>query len=201
MPRRPRIGTAGQIFHVINRGVRKSPLFDTDAQYRAFEELLCEARERTPVKLHTFCLMSNHFHLVATPQKDGQLSEFMRWLTVTHARRRHIQKDTLGTGAVYQGRFRAFRVQNDQHFLRVCRYVERNALRAGLVDRAEKWRWSGLWHHCRNSNLFVADPWPVPRPPDWVSLINVIDSDVEAIRASVRSSTPYGATEWAQGAR
>jgi putative transposase len=200
MPRRPRIGSAGQIFHVINRGVRKSILFDTDADFRSFEKLLVAARERVPLQIQDFCLMWNHFHLVLSPQKDGDLSEFMRWLTVTHARRRHAQKGTTGTGAIYQGRFKAFAVQNDRHFLRVCRYVERNPLRAGMVERAEEWRWSSLWHHCNNSDLFVLDPWPIPRPADWVTEINMAEADVEAIRASVRSGKPYGESDWVEQA-
>jgi putative transposase len=76
------------------------------------------------------------------PRDDGELSEVMRWITVTHTQR-------WGSGPVYQGRFKSFPVQTDEHFLAVARYVERNALRAGLVGPAEYWQWSSLWRFLR----------------------------------------------------
>jgi putative transposase len=182
---------------VLNRGVRRSRLFDTDAQYARFERLLLEARARFPVRVHSFCLMSNHFHLVVWPREEGQLSHFMQDLTGEHARRRHSEMGSRGTGPIYQGRFKAFAVQNDRHFLRVSRYVERNALRARLCERAEDWRWSSLWHYCNNSDLFVPDEWPVPRPSNWLEELNRSDeADIEAVRQSVRSSRPFGEEEW-----
>ncbi|HUG92188.1 MAG TPA: hypothetical protein VML55_15210, partial [Planctomycetaceae bacterium] len=83
--------------------------------------------------------MPNHWHLVVWPAGDGDLSEYMRWLTVTHTQRWHAAHHTSGTGALYQGRFKS------EHFLTVCRYVERNALRANLAGSAEAWRWGSLW--------------------------------------------------------
>ena len=88
--------------------------------------------------------MPNHFHLVVRPSGDGDLSRFMRWLTMTHTQRWHAHHHSAGSGHLYQGRFKSFPVQSDEHFYTVCRYVERNALRAGLVERAEQWRWGSL---------------------------------------------------------
>jgi putative transposase len=81
--------------------------------------------------------MPNHWHLVLWPRKKGELSEFMRWLTVTHTQRWHASHRTSGTGPLYQGRFKSFPIEDDDHLLAVVRYVERNALRAKLVARAE----------------------------------------------------------------
>ena len=81
--------------------------------------------------------MPNHWHFVLWPQGDGDLSEFMRWLTVTHTQRWHAAHHTAGTGPLYQGRFKSFPIQADDHLLTVLRYVERNALRANLVERAD----------------------------------------------------------------
>jgi putative transposase len=197
MPRRPRSGSGAQIFHVLNRGVRRSRLFDTAAQYARFEQMLIEARTRFPVRLHNFCLMPSHFHLVVWPREVVQLSDFMRCLTGAHARRRHAEMGSLGTGPIYQGRFKSFPVQGGLHFLRVSRYVERNALRARLCERAEDWRWSSLWHYCNNSDLFVPDEWPVPRPSNWLEDLNRgDDADIEGVRQSVRTGRPYGEGEW-----
>ncbi len=94
------------------------------------------------VAVFAYCLMPNHWHLVASPTAPGALSIFMHRLTTTHARLWHRARGSAGEGAVYQGRFSAIPIQCDRHFLIVCRYVERNALRASLVSRAEDWPWS-----------------------------------------------------------
>ena len=88
-----------------------------------------------------FCVMPNDWHLVVRPNRDGQLSRFMRWLAQTHTQRWRHAKKQVGEGALYQGRFKSFVVQEDLHFLVLCRYVERNAVRAKLARQAAGWRW------------------------------------------------------------
>ena len=85
--------------------------------------------------------MPNNWHLVLQPSEDGGMSNFLRWVTLTHTMRDHAHYRTAGEGHVYQGRFKSFPVQDDGHFHVLCRYVERNAQRAELVERAEDWRW------------------------------------------------------------
>lgn len=113
--------------------------------------------------------MPNHWHLVLWPQADGQLSEFMHWLTMTHAQRLHAHRRDGAGGHVYQGRFKSFPVQEDEHFLVLMRYVERNALRAGKVARAEDWQWSCLWRrqHGKAAAQKILTEWPVRRPARW----------------------------------
>lgn len=81
--------------------------------------------------------MPNHFHLVLWPRTDDELPKFMAWLTTTHSKRWHAFRRTTGIGHVYQGRYKAFPVATDTHFLQLARYVERNPPRARLVSRAE----------------------------------------------------------------
>src|SRR5438094_767649 len=138
MPRRARISTGGLAYHILNRRVGRLGLFDKPADYMAFEKILNEAHERTAIRIAVYCLMPNHWHLVLWPRDDGELSEVMRWITVTHTQRWHAHRQSFGSGPVYQGRFRSFPVQTDEHFLTVARYVERNAVRAKLVKRAEQ---------------------------------------------------------------
>ena len=198
MPRRPRISTGGYVFHVLNRAVGRQQIFHTEGDYAAFQRILEEARQRVPMRLLSFCLMPNHWHLVLWPVGDDDLSEYMRWLTVTHTQRYHAYHETSGTGPVYQGRFKSFPVQEDDHFLTLCRYVERNPLRACLVQRAERWRWSSLWQVANERADVTLSAWPVPRPGDWVSYVNSIQSEaeLESVRTSVTHSRPFGDSSW-----
>jgi REP-associated tyrosine transposase len=112
--------------------------------------------------------MPNHWLLLLWPRVDGELSEVMRWITVTHTQRWHVHRHSAGTGPVYQGRFKSFPVQTDDHFVTVARYVERNALRANLVSRAEEWRWSSLFQYVHQGTKFFEfiNEWPLERPKD-----------------------------------
>src|SRR5438876_11287105 len=145
MPRTARYAPGGLVFHVPNRAVARHAFFRKTADYQAFERVFTKALEKHPIRVLSYCLMPNHWHLVLWPSREGQLTEFVRWLTHTHTMRWHAHYHTSGTGHLYQGRFKSFPVQTDEHFLTVCRYVERNALRARLVRRAEAWRWGSLW--------------------------------------------------------
>ncbi|HUL71797.1 MAG TPA: transposase [Vicinamibacterales bacterium] len=190
------------MFHVLNRGVRRMALFEDAAAYRAFLRVLCEGQDRTSIRLLAYCVMPNHFHLVLWPDRDGQLVEFMQWFQMVHARRWHRYRVVDGTGALYQGRYKAFPIQEDGHFVTVCRYVERNPLRARLVARAEDWPWSSLGQRCRNCEGPRLEPWPIPQPPAWLELVNGGEApvDLEAVRSAVAHSVPYGAPEWTEQA-
>lgn len=197
MPYRPRVGMAGVVFHVLNRGVRRLKLFDQAGDYGAFLSVFAEAQARVPIRCLSYCLMPNHFHLVLWPGTDTELSAFMAWLTATHSKRWHAWRQTTGTGHVYQGRFKAFPVSNDTHFLRACRYVERNALRAGLVPRAEEWQWSSLARRAGCPSTIALTDWPVERPPDWRDLVELeAVEETEELRRAVRRSAPYGPETW-----
>src|SRR6516162_7631726 len=161
MPRRLRGSDAGYAFHVLNRAVGRATLFRKAADYAAFEQILRQGWEGFGIGVLSFLLMPNHWHLVVQPQQDGALSTYLQWLTVTHVRRWHAHHHTAGTGPLYEGRFRSFPVQEDDHFFTVCRYVERNPLRAKLVTRAEQWRWSSLWHRCQATGVPWLGEWPL----------------------------------------
>jgi putative transposase len=153
MPRRPRSAPGGYVYHALNRAAgRRRELFAKPADYAAFERILAETQQRIPgVRLLAYCLMPTHWHLVLWPRRDGELSRFLRLLTVTHAQRLHAHRHTAGTGPIYQGRFKSFPVEadGDRHFLLLCRYVERNPLNAKIVRRAENWPWSSLHRRLR----------------------------------------------------
>jgi len=198
MPRRLRDASGGFVYHVLNRAVGRARIFEKTGDYQAFEKVLRQADAFVPMRVLAYCVMPNHWHLVLWPRRGGELSEYMRWLTVTHTQRWHAHHHTSGTGPLYQGRFKSFPIQADEHLLTVCRYVERNPLRAGLVRRADTWRWSSLWHRVKGSGQTLLAGGPAPLPEDWVVQVNAVETEAElqALRRSVMRGTPYGAAEW-----
>jgi len=179
-------------------------MFDSASDYEAFERVLWQASERFEMRILSYCLMPNHWHLILWPRQDGDLSRFMAWLTLTHTQRWHAHRQSVGSGHVYQGRFKSFVVQSNEYFLTVCRYVERNALRAGLVERAEDWQWGSLWRRVcgkREAQEILTD-WPVAQPPNWLALVNQEDSqgdkerELTTLRNCVMRGRPFGSEQW-----
>ena len=200
MPRTSRVAPGGMVFHVLNRGVGRQRLFDKPADYAAFEELLEETLVKQPIRICSYCLMPNHWHFVLWPENDGDLAAFMQRLSVTHVTRWQKHRCRVGEGHVYQGRFKSFPVEADDYFYQVTRYVERNALRANLVEHAEDWQWSSLWRRERGTvdQRRWLSGWPLPRPRCWVELVNEpqTDAELDALRRSVLRGQPFGSTEW-----
>jgi putative transposase len=200
MGRPLRVAPGGLVYHVLNRANGRQRLFDDDGDFSAFERVLMQACERVSMRLLAYCVMPNHWHLVVWPQQDGDLSRFMNWLTLTHTQRWHTHRQTVGTGHLYQGRFKSFVVQTDEHLVTVCRYVERNALRAGLVERAEAWQWSSLWRKTNGGTQqhTLVSEWPIARPTDWVGRVNADEAgeELRRLRQSVVRSQPFGELNW-----
>lgn len=190
------------VFHVLNRGVGRRKIFYKERDYAAFERILESTLEAVPLRLLSYCLMPNHWHLLLWPGEDGQLARFIQRLTITHVRRWQEHYHEAGWGHLYQGRFKSFPVQTDGHFLTVARYVERNALRAGRVERAEDWRWCSLWRRERGSaqERRILCEWPVARPSGWLERVNQPQSDaeLESLRTSVSRGRPFGSEAWQQ---
>lgn len=174
-------------------------MFEKGGDYEAFERVLALALQEHPTRLLAYCLMPNHWHLVLWPKHDGELTAFVRWLTHTHTMRWHAHYHTSGTGHLYQGRFKSFPVEADDHLYTVLRYVERNALRANLVERAEQWCWSSLWRRTQGPpHAALLSEWPVPLPADWRRLVNraQTEKEMEAVRRSVVRGSPFGTEAW-----
>src|SRR6516225_2739131 len=201
MPRSARQTPGGYVYHALNRGTARLKLFRKAADYGAFLRVFDDALERHPVRVLGYCVMPTHWHIVLWPAVDGDLTSFLRWLTLTHSVRWHKHYHSTGSGHVYQNRFKAFAVAEDEHLLTVLRYVERNPLRAGLVRRAEDWPWSSL--ACRLAGGETAarrlHPGPVAvAAQDWLRLVNQPQTEAElaALRQSVARGRPYGSERW-----
>jgi putative transposase len=197
MPRRAQF-SGDFIYHVMNRAAKRVQLFDSSTDYVAAEKFLHGAKTETEIRLLDYCIMPNHFHFIIWPKAASQMSQFMRLFTGAHAQFWQLTRDTVGSGAVYQGRYKAIPVQTGRYFYNVCRYVQRNPLRAGLVTRAEAWRWSSLWRRLHGEDVGWLDPWPIPCPADWLETLNAAAeaADTEAVRRAIKRGTPFGDADW-----
>jgi len=200
MPRQKRADAAGVIYHALNRGNARQRIFRKDEDYDAFIQVVGEGLQKYDVELFSFTLMPNHWHLVVRPGKDGELGRMLRWVTATHTLRYHSHNHTRGEGHVYQSRFKSFPIQDDAHFYVVCRYVERNALQAKLVAKAELWKHGSLyrWNLPSEPKPKVLSPWPIARLPNWIARVNqaLTAKELKALRTSVQRGQPYGDSTW-----
>jgi putative transposase len=174
MPRTARVAPGGEVYHVLNRAAGRFRMLKTRKDFLALEQIILQAQQRVPMRVLAYCLMGNHWHFVVWPGTDGEVSAFFKWMTHTHAVRWRVSHKTVGYGALYQGRFKNFPVQQDASLELVLRYVERNALSAGLVERAEDWRWGSLWvrkHGTPEQRALLSD-WPIEKPGDWTEWVN-----------------------------
>jgi putative transposase len=197
MPRTARASAANVVYHVLNRGNNRAPVFHKPADYDAFIKLLDEARQRVPVRILGLCLMPNHFHLILHPRGDGDLSRFMQWLLTSHVRRYHRHHG--GSGHVWQGRFKAFPIQRDRHFLIALRYVERNPLRAKLVKKhAADWPYSSAAMRTPDTRPHWLDDAPVDLPRNWLTLVDQPQTaaEEESLRTSLARNAPFGDPKW-----
>ena len=200
MGRPKRADDGGLIYHVLNRANARMTIFEKGEDFEAFERVLQQAVDRYQMRLLAYSLMPNHWHLVVWPREDGQLSRFVGWLTLTHTQRWHAHRHSTGSGHVYQGRFKSFPVQDDEHFITVCRYVERNALRANLVKLAQQWRWCSLhrWAHGTPKDKSLLSRWPLPRRPGWLDHVNTPQTEAElaALTRCIHRGNPFGNERW-----
>jgi len=200
MPRTKRICPAGEVFHILNRSVARMRVFEKPEDYEAFMRVLDETWGIVSLPIFAMVVMPNHWHFVVRPTTNDQLSEFVRRLTVTHTMRWHAHYHTSGSGHLYQGRFKSFPIQSDDHLLTVIRYVERNPLRAGFVDRAEAWKWgSASLRRARPAERrWLAIPDDPPLPRNWRGFVNKpqTDAELDALRRCLRRSAPFGDESW-----
>ena len=198
MPRTARASLGGYCYHVINRGNARATVCHQPDDYDAFVRLLQRGCARLPMRLVGFCLMPNHFHLALWPYGDGDLSDWIGWLLTAQVRRHH--KVYRSSGHIWQGRFRAFAIEQDDHLRAVLRYIERNPLRAGLVSRAEDWPWSSLRWRREPPLLPFLDPGPAQRHAQWLEQVNAPQTAAElaAVRRCVQRGMPLGSAGWVE---
>lgn len=200
MGRAPRIDIGSEVYHVLNRANARVTIFKKEKDFEVFENILEEAKDRFFMRILSYQIMPNHWHLILYPKDDGDLSLFMHWLTLTHTQRWHVHYHLIGYGHLYQGRYKSFIIQKDEYLLQACKYVESNALRAKLVKRAQDWKWSSLWRREYGSNKEkgLLATWPVVMPNNYLKWINSpnTEKELEFIRGSISKNQPLGNQVW-----
>lgn len=196
MPRIVRGLADGIIYHVLNRGNGKQRVFHKSRDYEAFINLMKKAKELYPIKIFAYCLMPNHFHMVVMPMKAEDLSKWMQWLMTSHVRRYHNHYG--GSGHVWQGRFKSFPIQNDNHLLTVIRYVEGNPVRASLVSSTKDWEWSSHRENVGEIPYALVSKPPIELPQDWSHYVDqpITKNELEKLRQSVNRQSPFGTLSW-----
>jgi len=202
MPRPRRFAPGGMTFHVLNRSVGRRTLFASASDYVCFIDAIAEALHTRPMRICSYCVMPNHWHMVLWPERDGDLSDFVQHVTNVHVKRWKFAHDEIGYGHLYQGRFKSFPVQTESYFYSVVRYVERNPLRANLVARAENWPWSSLGQPTA-SHPIALSVWPVPgshnrQSDQWIEWVNRphTEQELTTLRTSAARGRPFGDEAW-----
>jgi putative transposase len=187
MPHHSRNLPAGNVVHVVNRGNDKRLLFERAREYDEFLQLVAWAKDVCPVRIVAYCVMSNHWHFVFWVEIEWDVSAFLHRLTTTHAIRWRRRTCTVGNGHVYQDRFKAKSIFTERYYYNCLRYVEQNALSAGLVGSAKEWRWSSLAERLGNGRSILS-PDPVGVPLGWAELVDqpLPERDADEIRNSLK---------------
>ncbi|MGD0463222.1 MAG: transposase [Tepidisphaeraceae bacterium] len=204
MPRVGRIAPGGFIYHVLNRGVGKMTLFRSRKDFQAFQRCLVETQKQTPMRVLGFCVMSNHWHLLLWPQRDGELARFMMRLTIRHVRRWLEHRRQVGTGHVYQGRYKSFVIQDDRHLATVCRYVERNPVRAGMARSCRDWPWSSVGQDRLPAELRVSlSEFAGLRGNGWIEWVDRPQTaeEEQAVQDCIKKDRPFGSEKWLETMR
>ena len=202
MPRLPRTVFAGLAHHVTQRGNRREPIFFADDDRIAYLSWLEEYADKHQVEVLAYCLMSNHVHLVVVPTTDDGLQLVLKPLHMRYAQR--INRQMGWSGHLWQGRFFSSPL-DDAYLWTAIRYVECNPVRAGMVQRAEDYRWSSAAAHCtdqpdgllnRESNWgkqFAAiDNWS-----GWLQMTDDVER-LDLLRQSADKGLPCGAADFVQ---
>lgn len=188
MPRIARGLAGGEIYHIINRGNRRTEVFHNTQDYEKFIELMHEAKKMTNIKLYSFVLMPNHFHFIVEPNEAEDLSKYMQWLLTSYVR--YYNKTYKTSGHLWQGRYKSFIVQKDNYLLTLLNYVEQNPIRAKLKQ------WTYVSSNSK-INDFI-DELPIKLPENWEEIKKDIlkKKDKEKIDNSIQRQSPYGEDDW-----
>ncbi len=199
MARLARVVAAGLPHHVTQRGNRRQTVFFGDGDYELYLKLLTEGCRRAGVAIWAYCLMPNHVHLILVPADADGLRAALGEAHRRYTRQVNLRQDW--RGYLWQGRF-ASTPMDEPYLLACARYVELNPVRAGLVRRAQDWRWSSARAHLAGKNDRVA----VVRPllelaPDWAAFLRggLKREDYDTIRAGERTGRPLGSAAFIKG--
>lgn len=159
MARKPRLFAADLLYHVVQRGNNKNPIFFREKDYLIFLDILREAKSKHPCHIYAYCLMINHFHLLVKPKDKENISLLLKFLGAKYVR--YINKTYNRTGTLWEGRFKCSIIDREQYFWNCLRYVDTNPIRAGLVKLPEEYTWSSCAFRVlgKYDSILDLDPW------------------------------------------
>jgi putative transposase len=201
MPRKLRYEVVGLPQHVVQRGNNRQACFYQEEDYRFYLECLGEASKKHACDIHAYVLMTNHVHILATPQEIGGIARMMQSIGRRYVY--YINWLYRRTGTLWEGRYKASLIEGDQHLLVCTRYIENNPVRAGMVEKAEDYPWSSYRHHAMDLADSIVTDHPVflslgetkeERQREYKKLCNEAISDevIEEIRNSIQSGLVMG---------
>jgi putative transposase len=161
MPRRPRLQLAGVPFHVIQRGNNRSACFFADDDYSFFLDHLSLLSKKHQVAVHAYALMTNHVHLLLTPQRSTGVSALMKQLGQRYVQ--YVNRVYRRSGSLWEGRLRSSMVDAENYLLACQRYIELNPVRAGMVEHPADSRWSSYRTNGQGQTSDLVQPHPLYR--------------------------------------
>jgi putative transposase len=161
MARQPRLTLPDYPHHVIQRGNNKQAIFGGAADYQALLALLLEAARQHKVAIHSYVLMTNHLHLLATPQDDVGLPLMMQQVGRSYVRL--FNKTHQRTGTLFEGRYKSTLIQTERYLLACMAYIDLNPVRAGMVAQPQDYPWSSYGYYAG----LRSDPLVTPHPHFW----------------------------------
>jgi putative transposase len=159
MARLPRLTVPGHPHHIIQRGNNRQPIFAADADYRRLLEFLEEHSREARVAVHAYVLMSNHFHLLATPETEDGIPHMMQAVGRRYVR--YFNDRQQRTGTLWEGRYRSTLIQAQRYLLACMVYIDLNPVRAGMVDSADRYPWSSHAHYVSGRTDRLITPHPI----------------------------------------
>ena len=192
MPRRPRIIVPGLPHHITQRGNRQSDVFQSDADCRVFLDLLIRHSTKSDLRIWGYCLMPNHFHIVAVPGTEVVIARVIGRVEADYARYFNVQNGY--SGHLWQPRYFSIPM-SPVHCWNALAYVERNPVRAGLVVSAEQFQWSSASAHLGFKPMpqwLKIEEWgKLWTPVEWRSLVEN-DTEMNRIGPVLREQTRTG---------
>lgn len=192
MPKLPRIVVPGCPHHVINRGNRRQTVFFSEEDKKFFYELLKRETAKAKIDIWVYCLLDNHVHLIAVPEKEDSLAKGIGQAQRKYAL--HINTKNDWKGHLWQTRFRSYPM-DERHLYIAARYIEQNPVEARLVKKAEDYRWSSARSHVlRVKDELLSDFDLTLSIPDWGAYLRdeMDESDMDLLRSHEKTGRPLG---------
>ncbi len=201
MPRKPRFIIPGVPVHLVQRGRSKKPVFYQYNDYLVYLQRLKEAAERYQCQIHAYVLMTNHIHLLVTPEEKQGISAMMQYVGRQYVP--YINKTYGGSGSIWDGRYKANLVQDEAYLLTCMRYIELNPVRASMVKSPQQYPWSSF----HRNGMGRVDPLVLPhrlyrslgntersRQMAYLALFkaHIGENKLSSIRKACQTGTPLG---------